>query len=468
MANPLIWLSGAQPELLRRCRTDKPKYLGIGSAIAITAGVASTSMTFALTTALRAPLVVALPFALLWGLAIMSLDRWLVVSLERQAGVLGLARYLLLASVRMGLALLIGFIVSTPFVLEIFHPEIDNEIAIIHARLSDQFQRHPPLQAAVNTDQAQVSHFEGLVKTGGTVPDPYKNPAVAGLVSQRTADQQAVTHWYGVYNCQLYGKSYQGLKCVAGNGPAAAKALAHLQYYQGQVRGLTQKITTQVNQIDRQAANGNAKTVSNAEKSLTEWQTKLTKDQNEQRALVARFNTTNSANGGLLIRLQALSDLTNHNSTLTWARWLLFALFTVIECLPILVKTLLNLGAPTAYEKVHADEEQMWLEVSRDATARKEQAGRIEADGILAEAQRLADKRQPMIEEVTARAVEAEQNVAMAWIDTWESRQLREVGQSGLGQSGLGHSVPTGATLKFRTRSRPRGRWDGQLSDELP
>src|SRR6185437_11452978 len=92
VANPLIWLSGAQPELLSRCPTDKPKYIGIGSAIAITAGVASTSMTFALTTALRASLYVALPFALLWGLAIMSLDRWLVVSLQREVGVRGLAR----------------------------------------------------------------------------------------------------------------------------------------------------------------------------------------------------------------------------------------------------------------------------------------------------------------------------------------------------------------------------------------
>ena len=173
----LIWVSGAQPKLLReRCPTDRAKYLGIGGAILLTAGVAATSMTFALTTALKAPLIVGLAFALLWGLAIMSLDRWLVVSLQRKQGLGWFARYAPMALIRLLLALLIGSIVSTPFVLEIFHPEIDNEIAIIHAQKSDEFQRHPPLQGAITNDQAEVAQFEKLVKTGGAAPKPFQNP----------------------------------------------------------------------------------------------------------------------------------------------------------------------------------------------------------------------------------------------------------------------------------------------------
>jgi hypothetical protein len=161
----------------------------------------------------------------------------------------------------------------------------------------------------------------------------------------------------------------------------------------------------------------------------------------------------------LLIRLQALSQLTDRNSTLNWARWLLFALFTVIECLPIVVKTLLNLGPRTAYEAIQADQEQMHLEVSRDETAKNERISRIEADSRLTETQRLADDRQSMIEQVTQRAVAAEEKVALAWIDDWERRQLRLVGKG---------TVPTGAAPRFSPVSRFRNRWVGAGDGTAP
>ncbi len=447
----LIWVSGAQPKLLReRCPTDRAKYLGIGGAILLTAGVAATSMTFALTTALKAPLIVGLAFALLWGLAIMSLDRWLVVSLQREQGLGWFARYAPMALIRLLLALLIGFIVSTPFVLEIFHPEIDNEIAIIHAQKSDEFQRHPPLQGAITNDQAEVAQFEKLVKTGGAAPKPFQNPTVASLVSQRNKAQTQVKYWYGVYNCQLYGKPFENLTCEAGNGPAAQKALNRYRGYQTQVGTLTTKINNLVDGIESQYKNGSKQTIAKAQASLDSWQKKLSKDQQTQRGLIKQFNTTNSANGGLLIRLQALSDLTDRNTTLTWARWLLFALFTTIECLPVLVKTLLNLGKPTAYELVHAQQEDMWVKVSKHTTRKKEMASRIESDSIVAEADQLAEDRGAIIGSITRRAADAELNVAMAWIDQWERQQQAEVGRG---------NIPTGAGPRFSASPAARAAW---------
>jgi len=109
VANPLIWLSGAQPEILAEFKHDQPKYVGIGSAVLITSTMAAVSMTFALHIALDASVLVAIPFALAWGLAIMSLDRWLVVSMTR--------KQLLLAIPRALLGLLFGIIISTPLTL---------------------------------------------------------------------------------------------------------------------------------------------------------------------------------------------------------------------------------------------------------------------------------------------------------------------------------------------------------------
>jgi hypothetical protein len=461
MGNVLIWLSGAQPELLSRCPTDRPKYIGIGSAILITACVAATSMTFALTTALRAPLFVALPFALLWGLAIMSLDRWLVVSLHRETGPWGLARYLVLAGVRLALALLIGVIVSTPFVLEIFHPEIDNEIRVIQAQRASQFAAHPPLQSAIETDQAEVKKYSALAADGFSFPPLSKNSTVASLTTQLDSAKNSETYWDNDWNCQEYGIPFGNTHCRPGNGPLEKFAYGRLRHFKSEVNKLTTELDNAVTAIKSQQSKENKSIEANANASLAKWQKKLFRDQNTQKMLTAQFNNTNSVNGGLLIRLQALNTLTSGNSTLTWARWLLFLLFTVIECLPILVKTLLNLGSETLYERLHAEEEQLWLQVSRDATQSKQQASLIEAGSIVAEAHRLADNRGPMIETVTQRAVDAEQNVAMAWIDRWENQQLRDVDRG---------TVPTGAAPRFRAMPRPRRRradWDAS-ADATP
>jgi hypothetical protein len=67
-----------------------------------------------------------------------------------------------------------------------------------------------------------------------------------------------------------------------------------------------------------------------------------------QNELQATFFANNKAAHGILIRLEALSDLSNGNLTVTTARLLLFLLFLVIECLPVTVKLLQR---PSLYEE---------------------------------------------------------------------------------------------------------------------
>ena len=74
-----------------------------------------------------------------------------------------------------------------------------------------------------------------------------------------------------------------------------------------------------------------------------------------QNQLQASFFASNQAAHGILIRLEALSQLSNGNFTVTAARFLLFLLFLVIECLPVTVKLLQR---PGLYEEAmeHARE----------------------------------------------------------------------------------------------------------------
>lgn len=55
---------------------------------------------------------------------------------------------------------------------------------------------------------------------------------------------------------------------------------------------------------------------------------------------------------GIVAQLQALSEISKHNSTVTWARLILYAFFIIIGILPVVAKVIINLGPMSAYEKV--------------------------------------------------------------------------------------------------------------------
>src|ERR671921_2696808 len=74
----------------------------------------------------------------------------------------------------------------------------------------------------------------------------------------------------------------------------------------------------------------------------------------DQARLQAAFDATNENNGGILIRLEALSRLSDESATLGMAHTMLSLLFMCIELLPVLMKVLLNFGPPSAYDKLTA------------------------------------------------------------------------------------------------------------------
>jgi hypothetical protein len=461
----LIWLSGARPDILRQFPAQRGKYLGVGCAILITASIAAISMTFALHTALRAALYFAVPAALAWGLAILSLDRWLVVSLQRQDNPW---RYALLALPRVLLAVLFGFIISTPFVLQIFRPEIEQEITQIQNQRSDAYFAHlsgDPLSKRIRSEQAKVAALQDTIETGGLpAKNPYQDSTVSGLVQQRKAALRQEKTDYDQWQCQLYGTS-QGSRCKRGQGPLAAASKQRYLNDVSQVRQDTAEITAAVQRVLAQQRTGNTSAVAAARTALPNARQQLSADQREQSELTASFNDKNASSAGLLLRLQALSDATAHNGTLNAARWLLFALFTTIECLPVLVKTLLNLGPPNAYEQLAADEERRAMRAAEEEDIRLKAARVIQADAILDEAKRMAEGRADMIPEITQEAIAAERRVAMAMIQAWEQQEMGDIGQSGRPRRSRVFVEPESGD-PWKTAANGSG--NGQSRKELP
>jgi Domain of unknown function (DUF4407) len=365
----VLALSGAHEEVLAFVPSERAKFESLGWAILITSGVAAVSMWFALASAVGINGILALPIALAWGLVIMGIDRWLVVSMPTESN-----RKFLMALPRLALALLLGTLISTPLVLRIFQSEINAQIAKIQQQSYNTFlvqQQASDVAKQVGTYSSELNYLNNVIAThGATTANTASDPELTAYNSQLNNLNNEVTHWttlknqyYNDYICQLYG----GPTCPKkGLGPAAKDSEQNYQDASQEVdtlKGQINQVQGEIQQRDAQlTSNSKADQQTRYEQALTqqpvvknEYDTALQR-QNE---LQASFFANNQAAHGILIRLEALSQLSNGNVTVTAARFLLFLLFLVIECLPITVKLMQE---PGLYEEA--------LQQARDAERR--------------------------------------------------------------------------------------------------
>ena len=124
-----VWLSGGDKSVLDSFPVDRVRFIGLGNALLVTAGTASVSMMFALSQAFKAPVAVSISAALLWGVMILSLDRFMVMSLQRTRDHW---RMFMTAVPQFAIALIVSVAISTPLVLRIFATEINSRLLAMH------------------------------------------------------------------------------------------------------------------------------------------------------------------------------------------------------------------------------------------------------------------------------------------------------------------------------------------------
>ncbi len=347
-------LSGSNEEVLALVPSERARFESLGWAILITSGVAAVSMWFALASAVGINGILALPIALAWGLVIMGIDRWLVVTMPAEG-----RRKFAIAVPRLVLALLLGTLISTPLVLRIFQSEINAQIAKMQEQSYNTFlqqQQASDVAKQVGTYSGELQYLNNVIATHGvTTANTASDPELKGYNEQLTTLDTELTHWTGLksqyyndYICQLYG----GPTCPKkGNGPAAKDSQQNYQAASREVstlEGQINQVQGQIQQRDAQLTS-TSKTAEQARYTQALTQQPIVKDEYEtalqrQNELQASFFASNQASHGILIRLEALSELSNGNLTVTAARFLLFLLFLVIECLPVTVKLLQEPG----------------------------------------------------------------------------------------------------------------------------
>jgi len=350
----VLALSGAHEEVLELVPSEQTRFESLGWAILITSGVATVSMWFALASAVGINGILAFPIALAWGLVIMGIDRWLIVSMP-----VGDKRKFAMAVPRLALALLLGTLISTPLVLRIFQSEINAQIAKMQQQNYSTFlqqQQASDVAKQVGTYASELQYLNNVIAThGASTANTASDPTLKTYNTQLNNLNGELTHWtslksqyYTDYICQLYG----GPTCPKkGLGPAAKDSQKNYQDASQEVdtlKGQINQVQGEIQQRDAElTSNSKANQQARYQQALTqqpivknEYDTALQR-QNE---LQASFFANNQAAHGILIRLEALSQLSNGNFTVTAARFLLFLLFLVIECLPVTVKLLQQPG----------------------------------------------------------------------------------------------------------------------------
>ena len=344
MSRFLINLAGARPQILDQCPTERIKFQSLGWAILITSGIATVSMWFALYSAMGINAILALAIAILWGLVIMGIDRWLVTSIPPRG-----SRRWQVALPRVILAILLGSLISTPIVLRLFQSEIDTQISVIKQQRASAFlaeQQHSTVSQQVTYWQNQVASLQKVINSGGQQPlNPSADPVVKSLTGQHTAELALEQKYFAQWQCQLYG----GPACTRGNGVLAQASQQSYDQAVQQVNTLTSEIAQRQNALSAQDKASQQTRYQQAASALPGAEKQLSTAAAAEDTLRNSFESSNAATNGLLIRLQALNQLSGKDFTLNSARLLIFLFFLVIECLPVTVKLMQQ---PGNYEEI--------------------------------------------------------------------------------------------------------------------
>ncbi len=423
---PLIWLSGAQPAILDEAPGDRAKYQGIGGAVLTTATLAGVSMFFALQMALRAPWYAALPISLVWFLAILNLDRWLVTSIQRGQ------RAWLVALPRLLMALLFGFIISTPLVLRIFQPEGETEINKIRQEQTERFQGDlsgGEVGRKIDALEKQEAALLQTVSSGGAVVNPEEDPQIVALRERLKPLEKARDENADAATCELTGDKCRNGSRKSGAGPRYENFRAKQREAERQIREIDRQIDHRRDEIATTSKTSREQTLREANEALPGVQTQLRNLRKIQSDEQTAFEQANEGNTGLLVRLEALNRASAGDFTLGLWRLLLFLLFTVIECLPIFVKVLQLYGPPSTYEQLAEEHAKRSVTSGKRRAETHEQALELEQTAQLGQSRALVEAREETARKLGAMTAEAELRVAAAILAAWEEREIARIPQ---------------------------------------
>ncbi len=306
-----IWSSGANKDILSAVPTEKNKYFGIGGTIIFTALMASFAGGYAFFTAFKS-VYLSVPFGIFWGMLIFNLDRYIVASFGVGDGKKTISKQEIIeAAPRLAMAIVLGFVISTPLELKLFEKEINAEI------------------------DTKIASVQNRIIKSST-----QDPQIISLTKERNELDSAITSRNNILKQKLddYNQAVKDKNDEWNTGKFSGKP-GRGEYYDG----LVEKAKSAQQDYNTTNANySNSNTIAYAR--IKTLDAKIAKREKDVHSDVENQKTVQAQNDGLLARLTALSSLTSKEWTLSFAKWLITALFIFIEIAPILFKMMTERG----------------------------------------------------------------------------------------------------------------------------
>ena len=233
--------------------------------------------------------------------------------------------------------------------------------------------------------------------------------------------------------------------------------MQNYQLYTGQIKSDQSQIGSEEASLSAKNKQDATVAVANARTNLVTDQAKLSQDQGNLTKLKQNFNATNADDTGILASLKALDELRSSSPTLFMAEFLLFLFFTAIECLPILVKVLLNLGPRNTYEQAIAKAEQASLLRAEEEITVQYLAAVRRQDELNEESDPPHRVAERILPELIEDEVDARERIARARLTRWEQRaQAARGNDQDDDRFGLGGLSATGRPAPDWTNVRPK------------
>lgn len=306
-----LWSSGADLEILNQVPTDQNKYFGIGGTILFTALMASFAGGYAFFTAFKSPLL-SVFFGIFWGALIFNLDRYIVSTFGVGDGKKSISRQELIeAAPRLVMAIILGFVISTPLELKLFEKEINAEIStqisITNNRIIESGENDPVI-TRLRTEREEL---RGNIANRSKIIEDKR-------IFWENANKDKNDEWnLGKFSGKKgKGGYYTDLKKIADD---AEKEYINIKK---EYSSLNEKGYEKIDDLDK----------------------RIKSQENSTLEEIENQKTVQAQNDGLLARLSALSKLTNEDSTLLFTKWLITILFIFIEIAPILFKMMTERG----------------------------------------------------------------------------------------------------------------------------
>ncbi|MCC5581010.1 DUF4407 domain-containing protein [Microtetraspora sp. AC03309] len=339
--------TGVDEKILASVPQERSRYTSLGGVVVSTALIAGTSMLGALTLLSRVSLLYLVPVAVLWGLIIANVDRFLITSLHGDND--GWSRWGNVL-IRLALAVVIGIFIAEPLTLKIFQERLDRQImverdqaiSLTESRYEQCNPRRGSAPSGVDCTGYLLNSGDKALAVDGNMTERQgilkaaEDRLAADIERRRSLEGRRDRECFGVkVRDRTTGVPGNGPECKARNNELNAFLATHdISQQQAEVAELKTKLGSLA--ADRASAE--------AERAAT-LSKKIAEHVEEKKRAYTDI--------GLLDRWEALGTVAGQSGMVNFAHWLLRIIFVLLDCMPIISKML---NGKTEYDRLLTQE----------------------------------------------------------------------------------------------------------------